>query len=381
VETEIKRINFFDGLFLRQQEFLAEQLYHLHMRRRLNYILFDGSGVVQAEPGDLQITPTGGKNLLVTAGMAVSRRDDLRESREIILKNNSPAVDLSANGFAAGDQAFVAIHYVETPIEPQTVAAPNTPTRMEESAAVTLHKTWPPPALPDGENYILLGQVDFNSMTVNPALRQAARLRASLLGAVVSPPGAPTITTMTPNTGARSSSVPVQITGTNLTGAVVTCSDPNVTVSAPVVTATTINFTLAIGATANNCNIIVTTATAPPATSPFTVTTAVVTPVIVSLSLNQQASGGTVDVRGTNIRDTTLAPGVPATGTTIRLIGPGATKPALNITVRPDVGGNQVVRFTVPDRSGTTWVPKQAVTLELTFGASAPATTPFQYDD
>ena len=44
MEPEIKRINHFDGLFLKEGEFQTEQLYHQHMRRRVHYVLFDKSG-------------------------------------------------------------------------------------------------------------------------------------------------------------------------------------------------------------------------------------------------------------------------------------------------------------------------------------------------
>ncbi|MCP4664715.1 MAG: hypothetical protein GY856_55755 [bacterium] len=178
-----KRINFFDGLFLRQEEFLAEQLYHLHMRRRMNFMLFDGSGVVQAGADDLRITPTSppaDKTFHVNAGMAISHRSDLAEGREIIRKENTPPLALAL------DQAFVAIHYEEALIEPQTGIDPNTETRVEETAVVTVHdatEPWPPPAsLPDGEQYVLLGRITRADMTVDESQRQTALLRSGLIG-------------------------------------------------------------------------------------------------------------------------------------------------------------------------------------------------------
>ena len=39
-EKEIKRMDWFDGLFLKEGEFKDLDYYHLHMRRRINYILF-----------------------------------------------------------------------------------------------------------------------------------------------------------------------------------------------------------------------------------------------------------------------------------------------------------------------------------------------------
>jgi hypothetical protein len=282
MEPDIKRINFFDGLFLRQGEFQAEQLYHLHMRRRLNYILFDRSGVVQVETGDLRITataPAANKTFRVTAGMAISRRDDLREGREIILRQDSANFDLDDN-FGAGDEVFVAIRYAESLAEPQTIAAPNTQTRVEETAEITLHDVWPPAANP--ESYILLGTITYDTMAVDETQRQTSLLRASLIGGAIVSPGAPSITSMNPNSAAPSSTVPVQIAGANLTGASVTCSDPNVTVSGVTATSTTLDFTLTIGAAATTFTVTITTATPPAASATFTITAVVPAPILLT---------------------------------------------------------------------------------------------------
>ena len=90
-----------------------------------------------------------------------------------------------------------------------------------------------------------------------------------------------------------------------------------------------------------------------------------------------------MSIHGTDIRDAALAIGVPATGTTIRIFGSGSTKTVLeaNTEVRPDAGPNQVVRFTVPDRSGTPWTTTEMVSLELEFMSVTSAPVNFQYDD
>ncbi len=62
---------------------------------------------------------------------------------------------------------------------------------------------------------------------------------------------APTLTSITPNSGARGTNVPVTLTGTNLTGGTITVSGTGVTVSNPtVVSPTQITATLNIGNTA-----------------------------------------------------------------------------------------------------------------------------------
>src|SRR5438477_4118023 len=47
MEGQIKRGTYFDGQFLQQAEFNDEGDYHRHMRRRINYTLFDQSGVLE----------------------------------------------------------------------------------------------------------------------------------------------------------------------------------------------------------------------------------------------------------------------------------------------------------------------------------------------
>ena len=55
MEIEISRTGYFNGQFLQEAEFTNEQTYHLHMRRRWAYALFDQSGVVQSTPSDLAV--------------------------------------------------------------------------------------------------------------------------------------------------------------------------------------------------------------------------------------------------------------------------------------------------------------------------------------
>ncbi len=392
METDIKRINFFDGLFLRQGEFLAEQQYHLHMRRRLNYMLFDGSGVVQVEPGDLQIITTGAKTFHVTPGMAISRRTDLLEGREIILKDNSPTFDLGTT-FTAGDNVLVAIHYEERPTDAQTLVPPNTSTRVEEVAVVTLHNAiaGPPAAgsLPGGESPVILGRIAFDTMAVDSTQRQTAKLRASLVGTGPSPGATLTSIAVSPTnpTVTVGSTQAFTATGTfsDATTRVLTPAD-GLAWSSTNTAVLTINSTtgVATGVLAGGPVTVRATVGAINGTATAAVAGALVSPVITLVSPAQQASGGTVDVRGSNIRNPGLAVGAVAAGTTVRLTGPGGfvkSVPPVNVIVRPDVAGVQAVRVTIPDRTGTTWIPKQIVTLELSFGVGAPATSPFQYDD
>jgi hypothetical protein len=77
---------------------------------------------------------------------------------------------------------------------------------------------WPPTPLPNGENYIKLGHIAFSTMSVTESVseRHTAIVRSALFGGG-SPPGAPTISNISPNTGGPGDSIANAImTGTNL---------------------------------------------------------------------------------------------------------------------------------------------------------------------
>lgn len=142
----------------------------------------------------------------------------------------------------------------------------------------------------------------------------------------VTAPAAPTVTGITPNTGARDKTVNVTITGTNLTGATVTVSgttllQPQVPVSnVVVVNSTTITATFTITSFADIASHTVTVTTGGgTATTNFTVTQAG-TPTLASISPTSHARGGvilpqnfTVTLTGTNF----------VTGATVNVSGSG----------------------------------------------------------
>jgi hypothetical protein len=43
---EVKRMNFYDGLFLKQEDFITEQNYNINMRRLMNWSLNKVYGVL-----------------------------------------------------------------------------------------------------------------------------------------------------------------------------------------------------------------------------------------------------------------------------------------------------------------------------------------------
>jgi hypothetical protein len=201
MEIEIKHVNFFDGQFLQQSEFIEEQLYHIHMRRKMYFVLFEQDGVIPVGAADLTIVPenpadASNKSFHVRAGMAISLDLLAMERKEIILRQDSAVINLNTQGFpAAGPTAWVAIHFEE-----QGVAIPPSAgdvlgnTRILENAPITVHSADPTGTnAPNGHPFIVLGALTFATMAVNQAQRQTARLRTSLIGST------PTIS-LSPNT-------------------------------------------------------------------------------------------------------------------------------------------------------------------------------------
>lgn len=75
---EIKKLHYFTGELLVQEDFTAEQAYHTSMRRRHNR-LCHGFGVVQG----LEVTKTGDQQVSISAGMAIDG-----QGREVVLVND-----------------------------------------------------------------------------------------------------------------------------------------------------------------------------------------------------------------------------------------------------------------------------------------------------
>src|SRR5262245_28183584 len=236
-EAEIKRVNFFDGQFLKEAEFNDLSDYMVHMRRRLLFVLFNQSGVIQAGGGDLvvEIPNPAQKIIRVKAGMAIGKRADLAEAKEIILREdtqidltvaqNTDVVSVPA-ALTAGDTAIVTVHYEELPVkDPPSEGDVSGDTRIKERARLTVHRNQlsPGPNAANGEPFVRLGNVAFNTMQPDPAQRQTSFLQVGLFAAT------PQIS-LSPNTVPASGAVTITVTssgGLTLTGA----TAANVTIS------------------------------------------------------------------------------------------------------------------------------------------------------
>ena len=215
----IQRVRFFDGQFLKEIDFRAEQDYHLQMRRRMNFLLFERSGVIQIRSEDLTLlrpkdATAADKTFYVAAGTAIGLRGV--EGKEVVLEADSELLNLTAHGIKAGETAYVALHHQEvTSKEPPSEGDVDGDTRTLEKAVVTVHPAAPAGPADNGEPYIVLGAIAYDSMTVTYGnVRQVAKLRASL---VAPEPGF----SISPNVGQANSTVTVKVTasgGLDLSG-------------------------------------------------------------------------------------------------------------------------------------------------------------------
>jgi hypothetical protein len=384
MEGQIKRGTYFDGQFLQQAEFNDEGDYHRHMRRRINYTLFDGSGVLELTTTDLRITivSVGAKTFQVQPGTAISVRPGDAEGKEVLLRAVSPTLDVS--GFpAAVTTAWVTIKYLETPVASPPSPGSLLPTRVIEDSIIEVHQAHPPavdPAAPH-EEYIILGTIALPGMTPGYAPdRMVAHLRAALLGGVTTTPAA-TITGISVASGTQGTVVPAVITGTNLGGVLaVAFSAANVAavVNGPS-TATAINVTINIpgNAAVGPGTFTVTVAAGIATSAPGAFTVLAATPVsVTNVVPSIQNSGAAIEIRGTNIRNSAIAPPAAATGTTVQLLDPGTSAVRANLaipTAMTDlVGPVQRVSAVIP--AGAQFTPPQAngtttnVKVQVTFG-------------
>jgi hypothetical protein len=181
----------------------------------------------------------------------------------------------------------------------------------------------------------------------------------------VTGPAPPTLTSITPNTGVRGTSVPVTLSGTHLTGAtVINVSGAGITVSGlTVVNDSTVTATFGIAGTAalTARNVSVTTPAGTSGNVSFTVTAPAV-PTLTSISPNTGMKGTSVPVTltGTHLTGTSVINGFGAGVTVTNLtvvsdtsvtatfvVHPTATPGAKSVSVTTPGGTSNIVTFTV----------------------------------
>ncbi len=359
--TDIKRVRFFDGQFLKEGDFQAEQRYHSHLRRRMNYLLFGQSGVVPMTPDDLalEVVSAVDKTFRVKAGMAIGQNVTEEEGREILLTTASAPIDLDSVGILTGETAVVSLHLEEETTDLSTEGEVSQDTRVHEKAVINVGLA--KPATPaNGDPYVQLGTIAYDTMALSTAGREVALLRSSLIAAAP----VPTITGVTGVTSAASGSVIMNIIGTNLNFAstVTFPGDPAVTAAPGLNTATSLTVTVSVGAGATPgpkaFQVSTPSGTAfSPAGVVFTVLSPVptVTGVVGTPMVVVGGAPITMVINGTNLTGASAVTFSGATGVTV-LAGIVATATTVTIQVQaavPATAGLKAFQVTTPGGTAT----------------------------
>jgi len=163
--SDIKRLNYFNGQFLVEDDFNDEQAYHLGMRRRLNQAL-QTWGIAD---GGLVVTGVGSNQVSVGVGMAIDK-----DGREIVLLDPQTH-DLSP--FGSNKDVYLTIQYqdVQDQADRYTSGGVDNYTRWTERPLVQPTPTQPPA---DG-SVITLARVHLGASGNVETIDQSVRTIAS----------------------------------------------------------------------------------------------------------------------------------------------------------------------------------------------------------
>ncbi|MEQ9367283.1 MAG: tail fiber protein [Leptospirales bacterium] len=149
-----RRLRYFNGLIMKQEEFILEQDYHVRMRRLHNRYLHDG-GIIDGLVIEIGNTPN---EVLVTQGFALDRHDDQQFSerigRELYLTDDCE-VDLSS--YQPGDEVWIWISYAEQEVGIVPDRGGEDPIYIQETVVIG-HSTNEPPNR--GREDVVLGIVE-----------------------------------------------------------------------------------------------------------------------------------------------------------------------------------------------------------------------------
>ena len=162
----IKRLNYFKGEFLHEQDFKDEQQYHIDMLRVHNKNLHTW-GI--ADGLDVAFT-AGEKKVTVKAGSAVDGT-----GRQIVLLQDKN-IDLST---AAGTSFYITVAYAEAPSDPRDETGIKGDTRIAEDPDIKTENNIPPPN--DKSTRLVLAKVTLNADRTVAALDTGDRNYAGVV--------------------------------------------------------------------------------------------------------------------------------------------------------------------------------------------------------
>src|SRR6185295_9874696 len=166
-DKEVKRLNYFKGLFLQEEDFNAEQAYHIRMRRLHNRTLHTW-GVVE---GLVVSQGSSTNSVVVSSGIAI---DNL--GQEIVLLPGSPSI---STGIAKGD-VFITVSYAEVddPSDKYTTAGVENKFKKKTERPLLKAEAAAPAA---GSLAVLLARVSVENSLVTTISNEVRRLANSAL--------------------------------------------------------------------------------------------------------------------------------------------------------------------------------------------------------
>ena len=305
--------------------------------------------------------------------------DDLHKLGQV-LGSDFEAVDVSGlmidpNSGQAAQSTTVSVVVSPSPASVQTNATQQFTATVTNATTQTVN--WSVNSAPGGNSTV--GLVSTTGLYTAPAVppaggtvtvQAASTVSPSAIGTAVvtvtSPPVAPILTSIAPNSGTQGTKVPVTLAGSNFqSGATVAVSGTGVSVTGvTVVSSTQITATFVIAATAATGahSVTVTTGAGTSAPQSFTVNTPPAKPTLTSLTPNAAPRGATVNVTltGTNFTSpatvavqggaTSVSNVVVVNSTTITAtfhVSSSATRRSRNTTVTTSAGTSNALPFTV----------------------------------
>ena len=192
---DVLRMNYFNGLFLKETEFNLEQDYHIRMRRIHNRRFFS-PGIVWG----LEVEEKDDSTIRIREGMALNEVQDSnleKISQEIINADDDYEIDFSTEtdfqeppgtALAAGE-VWICINYLEEEDGPSQSYGEVTHRIYKKETAQIQASNTPPENPPDEKKFIILGKVtiDVNktitNIDLNPSFRENAGPRTALASA------------------------------------------------------------------------------------------------------------------------------------------------------------------------------------------------------
>ena len=168
----VKRVNYFDGQFLRPKDFIDEQAYHLGMRQQHNQFLHSW-GIAN---GLIPSAAAGASRVTVSPGFAI----DIA-GQEIQLDNAQDSPDLAS---FAGKSPYVTIAWNKAPSDTVTEEGTSGETRIDLNPVISLMET------PKLGQELILGKIkvnaqgSFDSIDTSSAVRTTAGARGGDLSVV-----------------------------------------------------------------------------------------------------------------------------------------------------------------------------------------------------